>query len=58
MEHWWSDTDRGKPQRKICPSVTLFTTNTTWTDQSLNAGLCSEKPAHNRLGHGMTSGRI
>jgi preprotein translocase subunit SecG len=34
MEHRWNEIDRGRPKYsgKPCPSATLFTTNTTWTD--------------------------
>jgi hypothetical protein len=37
---------------KTCPSATLFTTNSTWTDPGSNPGLCGEMPATNRLSHG------
>jgi hypothetical protein len=39
-------------QRKTCLSVTLSTTNPTWTDLSTNPGLCGEKPATNHLSYG------
>jgi hypothetical protein len=38
--------------RKICPCVTLSTTNPTWTGLGANQDLCSEKVATNRLGYG------
>jgi hypothetical protein len=37
---------------KTCPSVTLSTTNPTWTDPGSNPGLHGERPATNRLSHG------
>jgi hypothetical protein len=45
MEHQWNEIDRGKPttRRKTCPSATLSTTNSTWTDLGLNPDLCSER---------------
>jgi hypothetical protein len=54
MEHRWNETDRGKPKYsgKTCPSVTLSTTNPTWTDPGSNPGLRGERPATNRLSHG------
>jgi hypothetical protein len=54
MEHRWNDTDRGKPKYsgKTCPSVTLSTTNPTWTDPGSNPGLRGGRPAANRLSHG------
>jgi hypothetical protein len=42
-------------REKTCPSVTLFTTNPTWTDPGSNPGLCDERPAANRLTHGTGS---
>jgi hypothetical protein len=46
--------DRGKLKNceKTCPSATLSTTNTTWTDQDMNPGLCGEKPATDHLSCG------
>jgi hypothetical protein len=38
---------------KTCPSATLSTSNLTWTDQGSNPALRSERPATNRLSHGM-----
>jgi hypothetical protein len=54
MGHQWNEIDRGKPttRRKPCPSATLSTTNSTWTDPGSNPGLRSERPATNRLSHG------
>ena len=37
---------------KTCPTVTLSTTNPTWTDPGSNPGLHGERPASNRLSHG------
>jgi hypothetical protein len=53
MESRWSDTDREKwrTQTETCPSVNSSATNSTWTDQGPNAGLC-KKPVPNRLTHG------
>ena len=39
--------------KKTCPSVTLFFTNPKWTDPGSNPGLGGERPATNRLSHGM-----
>ena len=41
MEHWWNDTDRGNwsAGRETCPSATLSTTNSTWTEVVSNPGL-------------------
>jgi hypothetical protein len=55
MEHWWSDNDRRKPKdsAKPCPSATLSTTNITWTSLGSNPDPDIERPANNRLNHGM-----
>jgi hypothetical protein len=55
MEHQWTEIDREKPtaRRKTCPRATLSTTNPTWTDPGSNPGLSGERPATNRLSHGM-----
>jgi hypothetical protein len=37
---------------KTCPSATLFTTNSTWTDPGSNTGIRGERPATNSLSHG------
>jgi hypothetical protein len=37
---------------KTCPSTTLSTTNTTWTNRGSNSGLRGRRPATNRLSHG------
>jgi len=42
-----------KTRRETCPSATLSTTNPTWTDPGANPGLSGERPATNRLSHGM-----
>ena len=41
---------------KTCPSATLSTKNSSWTDQGSNPGLRGERPATNSLNHG-TAGR-
>ena len=52
MEHWWNDTDRGKPNySETCPSVTLSNTEHTWPDVRQNAGLRGETPASKHLSH-------
>jgi len=38
--------------RRICPSATLFTTNATWINLGLNAGLRGDIPATNCVRHG------
>jgi hypothetical protein len=38
--------------KKTCPSVTLSTTNPTWSDMSSNPDSRCGKPATNRLSHG------
>jgi hypothetical protein len=42
-----------KTRRKICPSASLTTTNITWIYPDANPGLRGERPATNRLSHGM-----
>jgi hypothetical protein len=37
---------------ETCPSATLSTTNSTWTDPGLNPGLRGESPGTNRLKRG------
>jgi hypothetical protein len=49
MEHWWNDTDRGKP--KYCSIDTLSTTNMSWNDLESNTRLRGEKLTTNRLRH-------
>jgi hypothetical protein len=44
--------------RKNCPSATLFTPNPTWTDPSMNPGLCGKRLATNQLSHGTALGNI
>jgi hypothetical protein len=39
-------------REKTCPSVTLSTINSTWTDLGSNTDLHVEKSAINRLSHG------
>jgi hypothetical protein len=41
-----------RTRRKICPSVTLSTTNPTWTDPGTNRGVRGEWPVTNCLSHG------
>jgi hypothetical protein len=41
-------------QGETCPSVTLSTTNPTWTDPGLNPGVRCERTATNRQSHGTT----
>jgi len=45
LEQWWKDTAGGKlcNHRKIHPSATLSTTNSTWTARGLNLGLHPER---------------
>jgi hypothetical protein len=51
MKARWNDIDRRnqKTQSKSCPSATLSTTNSTWTDLDANPSLRGEKRAINRL---------
>jgi hypothetical protein len=44
--------DNRSTRGKTCPSATLSTTNTTWTDLGSNPGLRGGRPATNRLSHG------
>jgi len=44
---------KGRTRRKTCRSATLSTTNPTWTDPAVNPCLRGERPATNRLSHGM-----
>jgi hypothetical protein len=50
-QHWWNDTDGGKPMysEKTCPTATLSTTNVTWTNLKSNLGLRGEKSVTNPL---------
>jgi hypothetical protein len=41
---------------KTCPSATLSTINPTWTEPVSNTGLRGERPATNRLSHGLGGG--
>jgi hypothetical protein len=41
-----------------CPSATLSTTNSTWTDPGMNLGLCGERPVTKHLSHGTASDQI
>ena len=52
---YWSNDDIGKTEkngRKLCPSVTLSTTNLTRTARGLNPELRGKRKATNRLGAG------
>jgi hypothetical protein len=54
MEHWWNDTDGGKPSlfdQKSVPVSLLFTTNPTWTDTKWDLGLSSEMSENVRRSH-------
>jgi hypothetical protein len=53
-EQRWNDIDKGnrRTRRESCPSATLSITNTIRTDPGSNYGLCSERPATNRLSYG------
>jgi hypothetical protein len=56
MEQQWNGNDRGKPnnpEKKKSSSATLPTTNPTWIDMGVNLGLHGQRPATNRLSHGM-----
>ena len=44
--------EQGNTGRKICTSVTLFTTNPTWTGLGCNMGFCGDRPATDRLTYG------
>jgi hypothetical protein len=52
VESYWHGNIK-ELKRKACHSATLFTTNPTWTDPGMNPGVCSERPATNRLSCGM-----
>jgi hypothetical protein len=57
MGHQWNDTDKEKSKdlEQTHPTATLSTTNPTRTDLGVNLGLHGEKPATNRLSHGMAN---
>jgi hypothetical protein len=40
-------------RRKTCPSATMSTTNPTWINPNAKQDLRVERPATNRLSHGM-----
>jgi hypothetical protein len=50
-EPWWMilTGKNRRTRRKACPSTTLSTTNTTWTDRGANPRFRNERPATNRL---------
>jgi hypothetical protein len=54
MQQWWNDIFAGETEvlGENLPSATLSTTNPTWIDPGANPGLCSERPATNRVSHG------
>jgi hypothetical protein len=55
IEHRWNERQwKTSTRRKTFPSATLSTTNLTWTDPGSNPDLCGERPATNRLSHGIT----
>jgi hypothetical protein len=41
----WSWQGNPNNSDKACPSVTLYTTNLTWTDRGVNGGLLGDRPA-------------
>jgi hypothetical protein len=45
--------EKPKYSGKTCPSSTLSTTNPTWTDPGSNPRLRGDRPATNRLSHGL-----
>jgi hypothetical protein len=50
--------ENGSTRGKSCPSVTLSTTNLTWTDPGSNPGLRGGRSATNRLSHGTAIGLV
>jgi hypothetical protein len=46
--------ENGRTRRKVCPSVTLYTTKPTWNEPGTNPGLRFERPATNCVNHGTT----
>jgi hypothetical protein len=50
VEKYWQESLRTR--RKTCPSATLSTTNSTWSDSGAKPGLLVERPATNLLSHG------
>jgi hypothetical protein len=54
-EPWWDDTDRGNKiiRRETWQSATLSTTNIMWPEPGANPSLNGERPATNRLSHGV-----
>jgi hypothetical protein len=53
MVEWYWQGKTNKLREKTCPNATLSITNPTWIDLSINLGLRGERPATNRLSHGM-----
>jgi hypothetical protein len=51
IEHWWNDTDRGKPKysKENLFYAHLSTINPMWTSQGSNPGLHNERLANNQL---------
>jgi hypothetical protein len=59
MERWWNNTDRVKQKysEKSMTRLHGVITNRTLTDLGSNPGFCDERPAINRLRHGVASSR-
>jgi len=55
MEHWWNETDQGKPEEseKPCPTASLSTTNNTWPGVQSNLGLHGVCPTTNSVSQGV-----
>ena len=51
VEPWCNNID-GRTRRKTCPSVTLSTTNPTWTGLGSNPVLHRKRPSINHMSHG------
>ena len=49
--------ETGGTERKTCSSANLSTTNPAWTCLAVKPGLCCNRPATNRLYHGMALDR-
>jgi hypothetical protein len=47
-----SQREKRSTGRKVCPSATMSTTNSTWSGLGLYLSLRGERPAINRLNHG------
>jgi len=55
IEYWHNDKARENRHARIkaCPSGTMSAANLTWTDLGSNPELRGQRPATNRLIHGM-----